>query len=218
MRRTDGTSPFLRDLRSLQVVVFHPNDQDGQEITRQLQRIGCQVKAFWPPQERLTPEADLVILAVRPEVLSIDLPWIDSEERPPVIAVVTYENPTIVEAVLRLRCNGTLASPVRSFGLLTSIVVARQFATELREKSKLARRLEHRLAGIRRLTKAKAILVQTRGITEEQAYEIIREQAMSKRTTTEEIANAIINANDILAYQPKSESLPKLTAIPGRRG
>ena len=31
------------------------------------------------------------------------------------------------------------------------------------------------------------------------AYDMIREQAMSKRVTTEEIADAIINANEILS-------------------
>lgn len=53
------------------------------------------------------------------------------------------------------------------------------------------------------MTKAKAILVETRGISEDQAYAIIRDQAMSKRTTTEEIANAIINANEILGHRPR---------------
>ena len=36
-------------------------------------------------------------------------------------------------------------------------------------------------------------------ICEEEAYKIIRDQAMAKRVTTEEIANSIINANDILS-------------------
>ena len=43
--KSGGTSRLLRELRSLRVVVFHPEDQDGQELIGQLGRIGCQVKA-----------------------------------------------------------------------------------------------------------------------------------------------------------------------------
>lgn len=204
MRSTSGTSRLLRELRSLRVVVFHPSDHDGEEIIRQLQRIGCQVKAFWPPLDVVPDEVDLVFLAVRPEVLAHDYSWLKMEPTPPLIAVVNYENPTIVEAVIKVTAHGILASPVKSFGLLTSIVVARQLAAKEREQAKHIDRLEQRLAGIRRLTKAKAILMQTRDISEDQAYEIIREQAMSKRVTTEEIATAIINANEILGFKKGS--------------
>ena len=82
MRPLSGTSKLLRDLRSLRVVVFHPSDQDGEEIIRQLQRIGCQVKAFWPPLERLPEDVDLVFLAVRPEVIGHDFPWLKSPQTP----------------------------------------------------------------------------------------------------------------------------------------
>jgi AmiR/NasT family two-component response regulator len=67
---------LLRELRSLRVVVFHSDDQQGQKLIGQLNRIGCQAKAFWPPLEKLPKEADLVFFAMRPEVRSMDLPWL----------------------------------------------------------------------------------------------------------------------------------------------
>jgi AmiR/NasT family two-component response regulator len=207
MRPLSGTSKLLRDLRSLRVVVFHPSDQDGEEIIRQLQRIGCQVKAFWPPLERLPEDVDLVFLAVRPEVIGHEFPWLKAAQTPALIAVVNYENPTVLEAVIKVDAHGVLASPVKSFGLLTSLVVARQLAAKEQEQTKQIMRLEQRLGGIRKLTKAKGILMQTRDISEDQAYEIIRDQAMSKRVTTEEIATAIINANEILGYKGKSPAV-----------
>jgi AmiR/NasT family two-component response regulator len=217
MKPLSGTSRLLRNLRSLRVVVFHPSDQDGEEIIRQLQRIGCQVKAFWPPLEKLPDDVDLVFLAVRPEAIGQDFAWLKGEETPPLIAVVNYENPTVVEAVIKVDAHGVLASPVKSFGLLTSMVIARQLAAKEREQAKQIERLEQRLAGIRRLTKAKAILMQTRGIPEDQAYEIIREQAMSKRVTTEEIATAIINANEILGFKGKSNTVVREVDFLDRR-
>lgn len=199
-----GTSRLLRDLRSLQVVVFHPDDADGEELIGQLRRIGCQVKAFWPPQERLPDDADVVFFAMRPEVLTLEPAWSRRDNAPPVIAVVNYENPTTVESVLRINAQGVIGSPVKSFGLLTSIVVAVAQAERHREREKYVAKLELRLAGLRKIAKAKTILMQTRNVTEEDAYRLIREQAMSKRLTTEEIADAIIRANDVLsAFEPK---------------
>lgn len=194
-----GTSRLLRDLRSLQVVVFHPDDADGQELLGQLRRIGCQVKAFWPPQDRLPDDADVVFFAMRPEVLSLEPAWARRDNPPPVIAVVNYENPSTVESVLRINAQGVVGSPVKSFGLLTSIVVAVAQAERHRERDKYVAKLELRLAGLRKIAKAKTILMQTRNVTEEEAYKLIREQAMSKRLTTEEIADAIIRANDVLS-------------------
>lgn len=186
------------------MLIVHPNDQDGQELISQLQRIGCHVKAFWPPSEKLSEEFDLVFFAVRPEVLSMDIPWLRDDACRPLIAVVTYENPTIVEAVLSLGARGVIASPVKSFGLLSSIVVALHHAESQKVHAHYAKRMEQRLATIRKVAKAKAVLMQTQNISEQEAYQIIRNQAMSKRVTTEEIADAVIKANEILSFDTKT--------------
>ncbi len=40
--------------------------------------------------------------------------------------------------------------------------------------------------------------MQTQGLSEDEAYTTIRKQAMAKRISMEEMANAIINANELL--------------------
>ena len=40
--------------------------------------------------------------------------------------------------------------------------------------------------------------MQSRNMSEEDAYKLIRDRAMSRRATTEEIADAVIKANEIL--------------------
>lgn len=197
-RGESGTPARLRELRSLRVLLIHPDDADGQALNAQLQRIGCKVKATWPPPDRPPEESDLIFFAVRPETLSLDVAWLKREDAPPLIAVVNYENPTIIEAVLRLDALGVVASPVKSFGLLTSVVIARHLADVRREQKKYVGRLEQRLNSLRKIAKAKAILMNTRGLSEDDAYKVIRDQAMAKRVTTEEIADALINANEIL--------------------
>lgn len=195
-----GTTPaLLKDLRSLRVAVLHPDDADGRQLTQQLQRIGCQIQAFWPPPPALPDNIDVVFLAVRPDSIDKGWSWLAGDDLPILIAVVTYENPTIVETVLHVRAKAVLASPVRSFGLLSALVVARQVNDELKSQARKLRKLEAKILGARQISDAKAILMRTRQITETAAYDLIREQAMSKRVTTEEIAAAINNANEIMS-------------------
>lgn len=199
-RHTGRTTPaLLKDLRTLRVAVLHPDDADGRQLIQQLQRIGCQVQAFWPPPPAMPEGTDVVFLAVRPDSVDMSCEWFRGEDPPTLIAIVNYENPTIVETVLHIGAKAVLPSPVRSFGLLSALVIARQVNEEMRAQGRRLRKLEVKLLGARRISEAKGILMRTRQISESAAYDLIRDQAMSKRVTTEEIAAAIINANEILS-------------------
>lgn len=193
------TPPQLKELRALKIAVIHPDDADGMQLTQQLQRIGCQVQAFWPPVQVLPAGIDIAFMAVRPDIIGLHFEWAQREDAPTVIAVVTYENPTIVDAVLALGAQAVLPSPVRSFGLLTALVLARETHKENRSLTRRLRKVEAKLLGARHLADAKSVLMKTHDISETQAYDLIREQAMSKRTTTEEIAAAIVHASEVLS-------------------
>ena len=194
------TPALLKDLRMLRVAVFHPDDADGAQLVQQLQRIGCQVQAFWPPLPQLPEGVEVVFLAVRPDIIALDFTWCSGENSPALIAVVAYENPTIVEAVLRIGAKAILPAPVRSFGLLSALVLARQLNGQIGAQSKRIAKLELKLAGQRNVLEATRILSVSRGISDDAAFDLIRNQAMTKRVTKEEIATAIVNANDVLNF------------------
>ncbi len=205
MRIAREAPQILRDLRSLRVCVFHPRDQDGQDLTRQLERIGCQVQAFWPPLPEPPAGMDVVFMAISPDLVDADFEWCHVDDSPPVIAVIAYENPTVIEAVLRVGAIATVASPVRSFGLLPVLVLARDLHVTLKKQKKRIAQLEAKLHGVRQITEAQDILCAQHGVNKDEAYRIIREQAMQKRVTAEEIARSIIHANEILRFSaPKS--------------
>ncbi len=201
MRAVREVPQILRDLRSLRVCVFHPRDQDGADLTRQLERIGCQVQAFWPPLPELPDDADAVFMALSPDMVDADFSWHQPDDGVPVIAVIAYENPTVIEAVLRLGAIATVASPVRSFGLLSVLVLARELHGSQRKQKKRIAQLEAKLLGVRQIAEAQEILCAQHGISKDEAYRVIREQAMHKRITAEEIAKSIINANEILGLR-----------------
>jgi AmiR/NasT family two-component response regulator len=118
-----------------------------------------------------------------------------------VIAIIAYENPTLIEAVLRLGAIATVASPVRSFGLLSVLVLARDWHGTVKKQQKRITQLESKLRGARQIAEAQEILCAQHGISKEEAYRVIRDQAMQKRVTAEEIARSIINANEILSVK-----------------
>lgn len=200
-----ATPQQLKELRTLTVAVIHPDDADGKQLTQQLQRIGCKVQAFWPPVHSVGKEVDVVFVAVRPDILNLNMDWAHSEDAPTVIAVVNYENPTIVEVVLGLQAKAVLPSPVRSFGLLSTLVLARESHKVARTLARRLKKVEAKLLGVRHIADAKAILMKTHQVSETEAYDLIRDQAMTKRTTTEEVAMAIVEAHELLslAVSPK---------------
>lgn len=200
MKRPAETPAILRDLRSLKVVVIHPHDQDGEELLAQLQRIGCEVEVFWPRVDSLPAGTGLIVMAVRPETLSMNFPWLGASSSPPVIPVVTYENPITIEAVLQLNAFTTIPSPVRSFGLLTAIAVALTQFKASRARERYIDRLEQKQAKLRLIQQAKQIVMEARGVSEEEAYQLLRSQAMLKREQIETVAGEIVRAHETLSF------------------
>ena len=85
--------------------------------------------------------------------------------------------------------------------LLTNLTIARSIWLEKRETEKRIRKLERKLSGIQRIQKA--ILMDGQGLSEAEAYESIRRQAMAKRLSMDDMAAAIIHANEVLQYRAK---------------
>lgn len=200
MIKPDITHAVLKDIRELNVVILHPQDQDGEEISGQLRRLGCKYQTFWPELDALPPGTDLVILAVRPETLSLKYPWMGRPSTPPLIPVVTFENPITVSAVLQLEAFATIASPVRSAGLLTAIAVTISQHRARRAMERYIERMEQKQAHSRIIEQATKIVMESRRIDQVDAYKLLRSQAMLKRESIEVVANGIVKAKDVLNF------------------
>ena len=198
---------ILRDLRGLRVHVVHPPDTERTQLVEHLRRIGCMVEAQWPVPDSWAEGADIVLLAIEhDERVQIQrLLRSDHGRRPTLIAVVSYEDPSTLQLVLEAGAVAVIERPIRPFGVLTNITIARSLWLERREAEKKLRKLERKITGIQRIQKAKAILMDGQGLNEADAYESIRRQAMSKRLSMDDMAAAIIHANELLQYRPKDD-------------
>ncbi|MAQ35691.1 ANTAR domain-containing protein [Thioclava sediminum] len=194
----------LKDLRDLSVIVVHPPDADGKALMDQLKRIGCRAELMWPPAKALPSGTDVVFAGVFFESQSALSSMLRKSEKPgpTVIGIVNYENPAMIELVLDINAFAVISKPVRTFGMLTNLVVARSNWMQAADFHDKIGKLEKKISGQKKISKAKSILMEMHKISEREAYGTIRAQAMGKRISVEEMAVAIINANELLSSRP----------------
>ncbi|SCW96786.1 ANTAR domain-containing response regulator [Ancylobacter rudongensis] len=199
----------LKDLRGLRVSVIHPPDEERPSLVEHLRRIGCTVEAVWPVPAQWPADADVVLLAIEPDARAdiARLLKTDPARRPTLIAIVGYENPATLQIVLEAGAVAVVERPIRPFGLLTQLTIARTLWLEREEAKKRVARLEHKLAGLQTVQRAKSILMENLGLSEEDAYQSLRRQAMAKRVPLEDMAASLIHASELLQMSPRSRDM-----------
>jgi AmiR/NasT family two-component response regulator len=187
--------------------LIHPPDSEGVALVEHLRRIGCGCETTWPLPDMISPNADVVLLSVDQESRDGILKLVRGMQgkAPTLIAIVSYENPSTLQVVLECGALAVIDRPIRPFGLLTNLIIARALWLERQEAEKRIRKLERKLSGNNKIMKAKAILMETQGLPEQAAYDSIRCQAMAKRLPMDEMAVAIINAYDLLNFGQKRD-------------
>ena len=185
---------LLRALRETEVLVCHPQDRDGEELVRHLRRIGCRVRHVWPPPDAL------------PEAIDVAFLLFERHQRPPVdacdarfavVAVIDYEDPSILNALIDANVRGVVTKPVRPFGILSTLLTARasqRYEARLRQK---VAKLEETMRSRRDIEKSVRILMNAQAISEEAAYQMIRREAMQRRQSMAVVASSIISAHAV---------------------
>ena len=174
---------LIQSLRQAHVLVLHPRDRDGDELVRQLKRIGCQVDLAWPAPPNIPDGVEIVYFLLDPDQAS-GMNWRSGELRATMIAIIDFENPTILKELLDTNAHGVLVRPIRPGGVLSTLVLALSHRNyEARLLGKVAK-LEETLKARREIEKATQIIMKLRGLSEGDAYEFIRRQATAKRIST----------------------------------
>lgn len=190
----------IKDLRDLHALVVHPRDRSADELLQQVNRIGCHFDHMWPLPKTLPDKFDLVFVDVTDQSAQRLTSFINSNEKAPtIIAIIGYENPSVLDVIFEIGAHAVLMKPVRAAGVLSSMLMARRFQQEQLRFVKELKKVREKLDNVQKVNDAKFILMRHRGISERDAYDLIRKQAMTKRTTTTEIAQSIINAESILS-------------------
>ena len=189
----------FKNLRNLKVLLLHPYDSDGKEIFDQISRIGCKCEHFWPPSIVEALQSDVVIVGIyQDKQKSLQTLLSGISEDAAVIAVINYESPSELVMALNLNTTAVISKPVRSFGILANLVISYSTWEKNKALEKRIKRLKKVLAQKTVVSKAVLILMKSQSLSEESAYKLIRSQAMSKRTTIINIAESILNTENLL--------------------
>lgn len=180
------------------VLVLFPPKEDAVSLLTQLKRIGCSVENCWPHPLVIESHIDLIFLYMSPEVEQMDYCWLH-ESGPPIITVSNTENPTLIDEALRIGAMSILISPIKASGLLSTIITTLyQYAKNSRTSSRVTQ-LEMKIANLKVLEEAKRIIMEKKDINENDAYEIIRSQAMSERVPIDKISKDIIRSERLMS-------------------
>ena len=192
-----GIRRLMEDLRGARVLVVHPRDAEGDALIDQLKRIGCNVRGLWPPPAEIPRDVDTVFHFVE-AAETPDFTASATDNGPTFVAIIDYENPTVLKRLLDSNAHGVVNKPIRPFGILSSLVLARSAHGYARRLQGKVQKLEETLKARRDVDKAVKILVTLKKIGETEAYELIRQQATQKRLSMAQIAATIIGAQEVL--------------------
>ena len=192
-----GPTRIMQDLRRARVLVVHPRDEDGDTLVAHLKRLGCEVRATWPLPSVLPPDVDTLFLHVE-EVQTEHALQIIEQQQPAIIAIVTYESPTVLQAIIDLNAHGVVSKPLRPLGILTQFALARYRQSYEKRLAGKVQKLEDTLKGRRLVDRAVAALRTMNGLDEEAAYKLLRDQATAKRVPMATVAESIIAAQETM--------------------
>ncbi|GLK56871.1 AmiR/NasT family two-component response regulator [Methylopila capsulata] len=189
---------ILEDLRRARALVVHPRDEEGASLVDQLRRLGCEVSMAWPPPAALPPDIDTLFIQLDDAEVGHLLPSIEETE-PAVIAIVAYESPTSLKAIVDFNAHGVLSKPLRPRGVLTQFALARyRRGYEGRLAAKIVK-LEDTMKGRRMVEKAVRLLTDLNRIDEDAAYKLLRDRATAARVPLASVAESVVAAHEAMS-------------------
>ena len=104
-----GIRRLMEDLRGARVLVVHPRDAEGDALIDQLKRIGCNVRGLWPPPAEIPRDVDTVFHLVE-AAETPDFMASATDDGPTFVAIIDYENPTVLKRLLDSNAHGVRAA------------------------------------------------------------------------------------------------------------
>jgi len=185
-------SPFsVRGRRALMVV------RDEREISivrRQLGRLGMTISEH-DPAEPPPPNQAVDVILMDADSIPIKSDYATLwKGNVPIIALIGTETPSRLKWLLDLRPASFLIKPLRSAGLYTALVVAFDSAQRRVDEATHIEKLEDRIRSRRVVFAAVLQIMRGHGMSETDAFSLIRQTAMRHRTTIEVLSAEIIAA------------------------
>lgn len=190
---------------AIRILIAEDNDLVSLTLEEQLKGLGYEVVGI----ARTGAEAVMLATRLKPDLVIMDIrmPEMDGTEASarirdqtgiPVVMLTAFSDK---ETIRRAEAAGALAylvKPVNEQELPPAISIALARHRELQNLRNENLELQEALEARKLIERAKGILMQRLGLSERDAYERLRQRARDKRTKMKDIAQAIIEAEELL--------------------
>lgn len=192
-------------MAATRILVAEDNDLVALTLEEQLKGLGYDVIAIARTgteavdlASRLNP--DLVIMDIRmPEIEGTEAAArINQNQRTPIIMLTAYTDRDTIRRAEVAGALGYLVKPVNETELTPAINIAMARFKDIESLRQQVGELEDSLEARKLIERAKGILMQRLGLSERDAYERLRHRARDKRAKMKDIAQAIIEAEELL--------------------
>lgn len=142
---------------------------------------------------------NIVIMDIKMPLLDgINASKIIMEERlaDGIILLSAYSDTNFIEKAKNAGVLGYLVKPLDNKSLVPTVEVVMSQALEIKKIKDNMNNMEKKLEARKVIEKAKGILMKQQGVTEDDAYSMIRDLSMKKRVKMEDIAEIIIMSKD----------------------
>ncbi len=146
-----------------------------------------------------TLEPDLALLDVKmPKLDGIDAARRILDDRPiPIVMVTAYGEEELVSRAVEAGVFGYLVKPFRESDLLPAIATAKARHEELEALREEAESLSEALAARKAIERAKGLLMQREGLTEQEAFARLRKASQISGRPLKVVADALIATLDV---------------------
>lgn len=191
-------------MEKLRIVIADDESIIRLDLKETLQRMGHQVVAE-AGDGRTAVELvrqhrpDLVVLDVKmPEMDGVDAANEISKDRlAPVLLLTAYSQQELVQRAMEAGVFAYVVKPFTESDLLPAIGVAIARFREFHEIAGQAESLAQALETRKLVDRAKGILMDKKGLREQEAFRRIQQQSMNSRKTMREVAEAIILTSEM---------------------
>jgi len=188
---------------NLDILLAEDESMVAISLQAQLQNLGHQVIASARTgyeavdmAKRFTP--DLVVMDVKmPELDGIEASRLISQELfCPIILVTAFSDEALIERADQAGVSAYLVKPVSEKDLAPAIRLALSRFKELESLRQEVQNLEEALATRKLIARAKGILMDRDGVSENQAFYYIQRQSRDLRISMKEMAQSILHGTD----------------------
>jgi AmiR/NasT family two-component response regulator len=192
-----GGRPRL-DGAHLSVAVVAERSDAVEPLIRALQKQRCDVRHVWPPPTQLPMTSEVVFSVLLPD-LPMRLSGLPGAQDAALVVLLPATGSVDLKLLRNCAPHAVLHLPASETAVEVALAMARDlFGYEQRLSARI-NKLDENLRTMRTVERAKTILITGRGMSEDEAYQFLRKQAMAKRVSIGRLSAAVVDSAELLS-------------------